>query len=161
MLWLTVRLLTRLLVFSDADDGTKDLEILVLRHQLGVLRRKTGRPKFTHATESCSPPPAGCSPDSGGHRRSRHAPDTAALAPHPGPTQVDLQEGAHAGPATDRRRGRRAHPADGQGESPVGLRAELRRDAPDRAGRSFFEPKPRGSWPATCFTVETIRLKTL
>jgi len=31
MLWLTVRLLTRLLVFSGADDHTKDLEILVLR----------------------------------------------------------------------------------------------------------------------------------
>lgn len=47
MLWLTVRLLTRLLVLSHADDGVKDLEILVLRQQLRVLRRKTGRPKFT------------------------------------------------------------------------------------------------------------------
>ncbi len=47
MLWLTVRLLTRRLVFPNGDDGTKDLEILVLRHQLRVLRRKTGRPKFT------------------------------------------------------------------------------------------------------------------
>jgi putative transposase len=47
MLWLTVRLLTRLLVLPDADDGAKDLEILVLRHQLRVLRRKTGRPRFT------------------------------------------------------------------------------------------------------------------
>jgi putative transposase len=40
-------LLTRLLVLPNAEDGTKDLEILVLRHQLRVLRRKTGRPKFT------------------------------------------------------------------------------------------------------------------
>src|SRR6266498_4029837 len=47
MLWLTVRLLTRRLVFPNGDDGTKDLEILVLRHQLRVLRRKIGRPKFT------------------------------------------------------------------------------------------------------------------
>jgi putative transposase len=46
-LWLTVRLLTRLLLFPNADDGAKDLEILVLRHQLRVLRRKTGPPKFT------------------------------------------------------------------------------------------------------------------
>jgi len=44
---LTVRLLTRLLVFPNTGDGAKDLEILVLRHQLRVLRRKTGRPKFT------------------------------------------------------------------------------------------------------------------
>jgi putative transposase len=45
----TVRPLTRLLVLPNADDGTKDLEILVLRHQLRMLRRKTGRPKFTAA----------------------------------------------------------------------------------------------------------------
>jgi putative transposase len=47
LLWLTVRLLTRLLVLPNANNGTKDLEILVLRHQLRVLRRKTGRPRFT------------------------------------------------------------------------------------------------------------------
>jgi putative transposase len=47
LVWLTARLLTRLLVLPNADDGTKDLEILVLRHQLRVLRRKSGRPKFT------------------------------------------------------------------------------------------------------------------
>jgi hypothetical protein len=39
LLWLTVRLLTRLLVLPNADDGAKDLEILVLRHQLRVLQR--------------------------------------------------------------------------------------------------------------------------
>jgi hypothetical protein len=38
MLWLIVRTLTRLLAFPNGDDGTKDLEILVLRHQLRVLR---------------------------------------------------------------------------------------------------------------------------
>jgi putative transposase len=47
LLWLTVRFLSRLPVVWDADDGTKDLEILVLRHQLRVLRRKSGRPRFT------------------------------------------------------------------------------------------------------------------
>jgi putative transposase len=47
VLWLTVRLLTSLLVLPCAHDGSKDLEILVLRHQLRVLRRKSGRPKFT------------------------------------------------------------------------------------------------------------------
>jgi putative transposase len=47
VLWLLVRVLTRLLVLPSANGGAKDLEILVLRHQLGVPRRKTGRPRFT------------------------------------------------------------------------------------------------------------------
>jgi putative transposase len=47
VLWLTVRVLTRLLALPGANGGTKDLEILVLRHQLRVLRRKAGRPRFT------------------------------------------------------------------------------------------------------------------
>jgi putative transposase len=45
-LGLVIRALARLLVNPRADDGPKDLEILVLRHQLRVLRRKTGPPKF-------------------------------------------------------------------------------------------------------------------
>jgi hypothetical protein len=44
---LLVRALVRLLVLPHAGDGTKDLEILVLRQQLPVLRRKAGRPSFT------------------------------------------------------------------------------------------------------------------
>jgi transposase InsO family protein len=45
-LGLVIRALARLLVNPRADDGSKDLEILVLRHQLRVLRRKTGPPKL-------------------------------------------------------------------------------------------------------------------
>jgi hypothetical protein len=40
-----VRALAGLLVGSDSE-GAKDVEILVLRHQLTVLRRKTARPKL-------------------------------------------------------------------------------------------------------------------
>jgi len=47
ILSLAVRVLARLLVLSGAGEATKDLEILVLRHQLRVLRRTAGRPKFT------------------------------------------------------------------------------------------------------------------
>src|ERR1035437_6004795 len=46
LLFLFVRALARLLVGSREDDGAKDLEILVLRHQVRVLRRKTGPPKL-------------------------------------------------------------------------------------------------------------------
>src|SRR6266487_5531881 len=123
VLWLIVRLLTRLLVLPDADDRAKDLEILVLWHQLRVLRRKTGRPKFT-AADRVLLAASRVLPDSGGHRCSSH-PDAAALAPHPGPTEVDLRQEAHTGQATDRPADRSTDPADGQRERPVGLRADL------------------------------------
>jgi putative transposase len=47
LLSLMVRAVVRLLVLPRTDRATKDLEILVLRHQLRVLRRKTGRPRYT------------------------------------------------------------------------------------------------------------------
>jgi putative transposase len=46
LLYLVVRALARLFVAAWHDDGSKDLEILVLRHQLRVLQRKTGPPKL-------------------------------------------------------------------------------------------------------------------
>jgi len=50
ILSLVVRVLARLLVRPGGPgtgEATKDLEILILRQQLQVLRRTVGRPKFT------------------------------------------------------------------------------------------------------------------
>ena len=46
LLYLVVRALARLFVAAGHDDGSKDLEILVLRHQLRVLQRKTAPPRL-------------------------------------------------------------------------------------------------------------------
>ncbi|HEY5434872.1 MAG TPA: hypothetical protein VIK13_06540, partial [Candidatus Limnocylindrales bacterium] len=49
LLYLVVRALARLLVTGGQhgrDDGARDLEILVLRHQLRVLRRTSGPPRL-------------------------------------------------------------------------------------------------------------------
>src|SRR5450756_277462 len=49
LLYLVVRALVRFLVGGGQqgrDDGSKDLEILVLRHQLRVLQRTAGGPKL-------------------------------------------------------------------------------------------------------------------
>src|SRR5215207_1027878 len=44
--YLTLCRSIQLLVLLARDDAAKDLEILVLRHQLAVLRRQTPRPKL-------------------------------------------------------------------------------------------------------------------
>src|SRR6266566_2206226 len=132
-----------------------------------------------------SPQPTGCSPTAVGIV-ARHTPDAAALAPHPGPTEVDLRQEAHTGQATDRPADRSTDPADGQRERPVGLRADLRGAAQarhpggchhhqDAAATTRPRPDATAAWadldavPASSgrgivacdfFTVETIRLKT-
>src|SRR6266511_2921696 len=62
VVYVIVRFLTRPLVGRRGDASAKDLQILVLRHQLRVLRQKTGPPEF-HAAQ-----PVGA----GGRERSLH-----------------------------------------------------------------------------------------
>jgi hypothetical protein len=152
---------------------------------LGCCAARAALPGSPHATGSCSLPPVGCSPDSGGHRclsRRRRC----ALAPHAGSTEVDPRGGAHAGQATDRLRGRRPRAAHGEREFPVGLRADLWgaaqawhrggcHDHQDAAATTrpgpgaatlgptwtrFLKAQAEGVVACDLFTVETIRLKT-
>jgi hypothetical protein len=90
---------------------------------LGCCAARPAAPGSPQATGSCSPP-AVHSPDSGGHRCSSRR-RRCALAPHTGPTEAGLRQGPQAWQATDRPADRRTDPADGQGERPVGLRADL------------------------------------
>ena len=74
LLYVIVRFLTRPLVGRRGDASAKDLQILVLRHQLRVLRRKTGPPEV-HAAQ-----PVGA----GGRERSLHRSAWASfpVSPH-------------------------------------------------------------------------------
>ena len=61
--YLTLCRSIQLLVLLAGGDAAKDHELLVLRHQLSVLRRETPQPKLAPPTKPCWPWSAACCPD--------------------------------------------------------------------------------------------------
>jgi putative transposase len=82
------------LVLLARSDAGKDAEILVLRHEVSVLRRQVARPRPAGLTAPCSPHWPGCCQ---GHQRLRRivTPGTL-LAWHraPGAEEMDLPQRA-------------------------------------------------------------------
>jgi putative transposase len=64
--YLTLCRSIQLLALLAHGEATKDLEILVLRHQLMVLRRQTPRPRLEPADRAVSPRSAGHCPEPAG-----------------------------------------------------------------------------------------------
>ena len=62
LLYLVVRRVFGLAGGSRSDDLSKDVEILVLRHQLKVLRRQAGRPRLRRLDRVVLARRVGCSP---------------------------------------------------------------------------------------------------
>jgi hypothetical protein len=68
--YLTLCRSIQLLALLGRGDASKDLEILVLRHQLSVLRRQVPRPRLEPADRACSPRSAASSPEPVGRASS-------------------------------------------------------------------------------------------
>lgn len=185
MLFAVFYLLLRRLVALAGAAEDNDIEVLVLRHQLAVLRRRVGRPRlrrrdrlFMAALSRVLPRPRWSS--------FLVSPQTL-LRWHRELVRKKWTYPGHRREATDRRRCARSHPSDGQGEPAVGMRADqgragqarhqglglgiralLRRNglgpAPRRGGPTwgeFLRSQARGILATDFFTVETTWLRTL
>jgi len=94
--YLTLCRSIQLLVLLARGDAAKDLEILVLRHQLAVLRRQTKQPRLDPADRAvlaaisrALPVPAGRASSSSPRRCCA---GTGAWSPAPGPTHAADQD---------------------------------------------------------------------
>jgi hypothetical protein len=119
-------LVRRLLGTGSRPQDEKDIELLVLRHEVKVLQRQGNALVSIVLTDSCWRRQAGlCQEACGPHSSS--GPRPCSLAPGARQAQVDMQEEESPGPAADRARSPGPHRPVGPGEPPVGLPAHPRR----------------------------------
>ena len=166
------------LVLRTRSDTAKDIEILVLRHQLAVLQRRTPRPRMTWTDRALIATLTRLLPSPPTPRAARHPGDHPALAPptdhppldHPArparstshprwPARPDRAPGhrePHVGVPAHPRRARRPRLPDRRLhrlDHPAQRRHRpLDRGEPDHHGPSSCGPKRTRSSPVTCST---------
>jgi len=74
LVYLLLRQVLQMLTQLARDGGAKDVELLVLRHQVAVLRRQVHRPALEPADRVVLPRCPGCCPGRAGRRSSSPRP---------------------------------------------------------------------------------------
>ena len=118
LLYLIFQRVLGLVILLGRTSATKDIELLVLRHEVAVLRRRAHDRAWTGVTERCSLPLSGGCPERcvaiGWSRRTRSCAGIAALCADDGLTPVGPD--GHRSTTQSLPCG-----ADGAGESALGV----------------------------------------
>jgi hypothetical protein len=178
LLYLIFQQVLGLVLLMARNSSTKDVELLVLRHEVAVLRRTNPRPRLDWADRAVFAALSRRLPRALRCRRLV-TPDTILRwATPPRAQKVDLPEPTR--PTTDQRRRRGAGPTNGDGEPHLGIQEDPGRaaqtlataSAPRRfagsststgshrhrsgtttpAGGSSCAPRPPACWPSTSST---------
>jgi hypothetical protein len=119
LLYLIFQQVLGLVLLMGRTSSAKDVELLVLRHEVSVLRRTNSRPRMNWADRALFAALIRRLPRTLRAQPPGRAGHDSVLAPPTGTQAVDLSEPART--ATDQRRPRRAGGADGAGEPELGL----------------------------------------
>jgi hypothetical protein len=119
--YLLLRCLVRVTAGTSNEQMNTEVEVVVLRHQLMVLKRQVGRPRLRRCDRLFMAAVEQDSPSSTVVVIFGQPADPPSVAPGAGAKEVDLPSNVNRRQTTDQGGDSRADPADGEGESEVGM----------------------------------------